>query len=498
MERRYVSIWFRYLRTDWVTRRQPVLKNVPFVLTSQDHNRIVISAVNAFAEAQGIFTGMVAADARAIFPSLILQNDKPEVTEKLLRALGEWCIRFSPIVGVDLPDGLILDASGCPHLWGGEQAYLRHIFSKLKALDYTVRIAMAGTRGTAWAVARYGKGSCIVESGKEYEALVSLPPAAFRLEGGIIERLEKLGLHTIGDFISIPRTALRRRFGEQILARMDEALGNKEEVIEPVVPVEPYQERLPSLEPIRTATGIEIALQKLLDALCKRLQKDSKGLRKAVFKCYRIDGKLETVEIGTNHASHNPAHLFKLFQLKTDSIEPALGIELFTIEAHKVEDVSLVQIKLWDAGGVNTGVAELLDRIAGKLGTNCFQRFLPDEHYWPERSFKPASSLQEERDTSWKVDRPRPLNILPKPEPIHVMAPIPDYPPMSFRYRGKLHKVKKAEGPERIEQEWWIEDGQHRDYYAVEDEEGHRYWLFRLGHYDVAKTYGWYIHGFFE
>ncbi|HEU4902126.1 MAG TPA: DNA polymerase Y family protein, partial [Flavisolibacter sp.] len=83
------------------------------------------------------------------------------------------------------------------------------------------------------------------------------------------------------------------------------------------------------------------------------------------------------------------------------------------------------------------------------------------------------------------------------PERIDVTAPIPDYPPMLFRYKGTMHKIIKADGPERIEQEWWIQDGEHRDYYCVEDEEGRRYWLFRSGHYNEEKTPLWFLHGFF-
>ena len=140
-------------------------------------------------------------------------------------------------------------------------------------------------------------------------------------------------------------------------------------------------------------------------------------------------------------------------------------------------------------------ISELLDRLSNKIGAAAIHRYLPNEHYWPERSVKAAASLDEEATTTWKVDRPRPLQLLARPETIEVMAPIPDYPPMNFRYKGKLHTIIKADGPERIEQEWWIEEGQHRDYYYVEDEEGCRYWLFRLGHYD--ESYKWFVHGVF-
>lgn len=276
------------------------------------------------------------------------------------------------------------------------------------------------------------------------------------------------------------------------------ALGREEEVLEPVQLPEPYHERLPCLEPIVTGTGIEIALKQLLNTLCKRLYREQKGLRNAVLKYYRVDGKTGQVGISTNRPSHHVDHLFNLFSIKLSSIEPALGIELFILEAPKVEDHLPQQEKVWEeSGGLeDVRLSELLDRLTGKTGIKSMHRYLPDERYWPERSFKPALSLGEKIMTDWSADPLRPLHLLTVPEAIEVTAPIPDYPPMLFRYKGKLHKVMRADGPERIEQEWWIRQGQHRDYYRVEDEDGHRYWLFRLGHYNEEK-YQWYMHGFF-
>jgi len=68
---------------------------------------------------------------------------------------------------------------------------------------------------------------------------------------------------------------------------------------------------------------------------------------------------------------------------------------------------------------------------------------------------------------------------------------------MLVKYLGKLHRIKKADGPERIEREWWLEKGPRRDYYRVEDEEGQRYWLFRSGPYEEDQTNQWFLHGFF-
>ena len=499
MGKRFVSIWFRYLHTDWFSLRHPEFHDIPFVLTLPDHGRLVISAANLRAQKEGVHVGMVVADARASFPAIKVCDDKAGLSNKLLTRIAEWCIRYSPYVAIDPPDGLILDASGCAHLWGGEKEYLENILITLKGLGYTIQCAMADTIGSAWAFARFGSGAVVISPGCHIEAILRLPPSALRLNHESVERLDKLGLRDIRSFITMPRSALRRRFGEELLLRLDQAVGKQEEIIQPVHPVEPYQERLPCLEPIVTVVGIEYALRTLIERLCSRLKAEEKGLRRGVLTGYRVDGKIEKIEISTSRATYNQAHLFKLFELKIQLIEPALGIEIFLLEAPKVEDVTPLQEKIWEGscGLENIGLAELLDKITGRFGSNLIKRLIPDEHYWPERSVKPAQSLQEKLTTGWKIDKPRPVKLLPVPEKVDVTAPIPDYPPMLFRYRGKLHKVVKADGPERIEQEWWLQQGQHRDYYYVEDEEGKRYWLFRLGHYDEEKSYQWFIHGFF-
>lgn len=499
MSKRFVSIWFPHLLTDWFTIRQPQLRNLPFVLSAPSHGRMIINSANIPAQKLGVDAGMVLADARALIPSLQVLDDKPGLADKLLLRFAEWFIRFTPYAAIDPPDGIILDATGCSHLWGGDKCYLTEMTNRLQHHGYHVCAAISGTAGASWAVARFGQTLSVIENGQQMEALFALSPAALRLEADTVERLHKLGLLQIKDFVNMPRSALRRRFGKALIQRLDQAFGWEEEIIHPVQPVQPYQERLPCLEPIVTATGIEIALQQLLENLCSRFQKEQKGLRVANFKCYRVDGKIEQVNIGTNRPSHNPVHLFKLFETSLSSIEPDLGIELFVLEAPKVEDHSPLQEKIWEGSGGREDIrlSELIDRIISKTGANTVHRYIPDEHHWPERSIKLSSSLQEKPSTPWRTDRPRPLQLLSKPEPIEVAAPIPDYPPMLFRYKGKVYNIKKADGPERIEREWWLDEGEHRDYYRVEDEEGHRYWVFRSGHYSEDKSWQWFLCGFF-
>lgn len=497
MQKRYVVIWFYHLLADWESRKQPALKDTAFVLATPEKGRMVIKAVNTIAQAKGIYPGMVVADCRAILPSLLVLDYIQGKEQKLLNALAEWCIRFTPVAAVHMPDCLALDVSGCTHLWGGEQPYLNELAKKLRGFGYNIRLAMADTIGCAWAAARFGKNDSIIDRGRQAEALLQMPAAALRIEAATVQRLEKLGLTTIDSFIRMPASALRRRFGQLLLTRLGQALGSEIETPAPVVPPVPFREMLPCLEPVRTAPGIEIALRKLLVLLCARLQKEGKGLRKCTLKAHRIDNNLQQIHISVIRASSGVEHLFKLFELKIQTIEPALGFELFILEATVTEDMPATQDVLWNtATKDNKSVAELLDKLAGRFGTNPIHRYLPAEHYWPERSVRLTTSLDERSDTEWHCDLPRPVQLLTTPEPIEVSVPMPDYPPMLFRHKGVLHNISRADGPERIEQEWWLQQGLYRDYYYVEDENGGRFWLFRAGDYKSTEP-KWYIHGFF-
>lgn len=481
-----------------MTLRKPELGKQPLVFSKAEQNRLIISALNALAESEGLSVGMRIADAKAIFPQLKILEDSQGREQKLLSAIGEWCIRYTPLVALDLPDGLLFNCSGCTHLWGGEQGYLDEVVSRFKSKGYTARAAIADTVGAAWGMARFGATRNIVPPKEQKAVMASLPPVALRLDTQLLDKLQKLGFRRIGAFSTIPHGSLRRRFGDALLLRMMQAFGDVEEYIKPIKVPEPYHERLASLEPIRTRVGIEIALRKLLETLGVRLIGEGKGIRNAALVTYRIDGKMQRIEIGTNQATCHVEHLFKLFDLHLGNIKPGLGIELFVLEATRVEDIDVNQQAFWTGktGLADNSVLELLDKLASKVGAAAINRYLPQERYWPERSIKATKDTKALPQTLWRTDLQRPTQLLPKPEIIQVTAPIPDYPPMNFRYKDTLHQVKRSDGPERIEREWWLERGEHRDYYVVEDQHGKRYWVYRSGHYGVEQTQ-WFIHGFF-
>ncbi len=181
-------------------------------------------------------------------------------------------------------------------------------------------------------------------------------------------------------------------------------------------------------------------------------------------------------------------------------------VETLTLAATVTEPLRATQTQLVGARDSDPAALErLVDRLAGRLGPDNVMRFAARDTHLPERVQAGTSALTESSGSaSWQPPQPRPPRLLARPEPVEAMAPVPDDPPVLFRWRGHTHRITRAEGPERIEPEWWRAPGgdllDTRDYYRVEDADGRRFWLYREGLYDrqAADTPPrWFLHGLF-
>jgi protein ImuB len=240
----------------------------------------------------------------------------------------------------------------------------------------------------------------------------------------------------------------------------------------------------------------------LLNQLCVLLDRAGLGARRLELACYRVDYRVERVAIGTSRPSRDPAHLMRLFEKQLETIAPELGIEIMQLCALEAEAQLPDQLG-FDRADANDPAAPLIDRLASRLGSANVQRLVPVASHLPERAARRVPALAAPRKPgSWPAGRPRPIRLLDYPDPIEVMALLPDDPPLNFRWNRVLHRVRHAEGPERIAAEWWrapAAEGEEgtRDYYRVEDEEGRRFWLYRRGLYRTEAAPRWFLHGFF-
>lgn len=468
----------------------------------------MLTAVNRVAERAGLRPGMTLADARAVLPSLATLPADPAGDMKALAALADWCGRFSPYVALD-PSGnaLWLDATGGAHLFGGEDRLVAEIVARLGALRFTARAAIGDTPGAAWAVARFAAGgqALVVPRGAARETLAALPAAALRLPAATVAGLDMLGLRTIGDLYALPRDALSIRFGPEIAARLDAALGIAFEPISPTPPPVSYSARAAFAEPIARPEDIAAALARLIAELCATLDRAARGARRLAFTLFRTDGTCQRVSVGASRPSRDAAHLMRLFAERIETVDPGFGIDAALLSATVVE--TLPPAQLGDNGAAADEVAQLIDRLANRLKPENVVVFAARESHLPERTAATVPAL-EAQPSAWPVRDPaplRPLRLFAPPEPIEAIAPVPDDPPVMFRWRRVAHRVARAAGPERISPEWWraagldvgADEKSLRDYYRVEAVSGGRYWLFREGVFRADRPPAWFMHGMF-
>jgi protein ImuB len=316
----------------------------------------------------------------------------------------------------------------------------------------------------------------------------------------------------VGQLTAIPRGPFTRRFGRAALTRLDQALGREAEALTFRRPPSPWFARLAFAEPISAPEDMARVTFDVAVRLCAQLEARGQGARRFELSFHRVDGQALPLSIGLSLPGRDPGRLAKLFAPRLETVDPGFGIEVVTLTAEGVEPISGRQARLDHAreASVEEGLAPLVDRLVNRLGENRVWRAAPVESHVPELAVGRAGPLgspawADPDGRPWNPATPRPSRLFRQPEPLEgVMALTPDDPPSQFRWRGQLHRVHRAEGPERIGAEWWkdaIEDvrvDRLRDYYRVEDEAGARFWLFRAGLYgDPQVPPKWWLHGLF-
>ena len=514
-------------------RHSHIGKDRPLVTSIRQGSTFVIAAACPGARALGLNPGMAITQARALVPDLDIRDADPDGDAADLRRLAITAARrWTPLTALSGADGLMLDITGAAHLFGGEARMARRIVRLLARLGFTARVAVADTVGAAWAVARFGhfrSGRCdearagciIVPPAAHIDAIAPLPLAALRLDPRAIDALVHLGVDTIGHLAAMPRAPLVRRFGDRLVTRLDQASGRVAEPLDPVIPPEPIAVVQRFLEPIATAEAIAHWLAALMPRLVAELAQAGQGARRIELVAERIDGVPQRLHIGLARPSRDGAHMLRLITRRIEEIAPGYGIDALALHVRRADrlDAQPFDERLEERPA---DLAPLVDTLANRIGDARLWRMQPVESDVPERSLSAAPPLAEaprtvarlKADDVRQLDRavdlhpwhprwPRPARLLRRPELLdHVIAELPDQPPRRFTWRGETHQIIRADGPERILGEWWQRVSEAevvRDYFRVEDEAGHRFWLFRRGDGERAETgdLAWFMHGAF-
>lgn len=549
--RRILSLWFPRLAAERVLRRRRAALPEPFAVVGDRNGAQVLVSLNVEAERAGLTLGQPLRDATAMCPGLVTRPADPLAEAAFLTVLRRWAGKFSPWVAEESPASLVIDLTGCAHLFGGEAALLAEAEADCASLGLTVRAGVADTPGAAWALARFaGRGvapgrtgdaieqearatrsraakrrgwerggpppalaapgvpqGVIAPPGHMRQALAALPLPALRLSPEAVEGLNRLGLRRVEDIMGLPRAALARRFGTDTLRRLDQALGLEPEPVTPARAPLHFAVRITFPDPIGLLDDLSAAVDRLLPVLCARLREKGRGARRVRLQAFRTDARTEVAEVGLARPADEPDRIRPLLALKLDGIEAGFGIDCLRIAAIETEPLTPRQHRgHFDAQASassrrisDTALEDLVGKLGARLGAEAVTRLHPAESHIPEKSaLTLAAAWSAPHPTPWPEPRaPRPL-ILFRPEPIAAPEDDPT-PPARFRWRRRDLATRQAAGPERIAPEWWLDDPEWRsgprDYWRVETAEGDRLWLFFAHGGEVSG--GWFCHGSF-
>ncbi|MGQ0660595.1 Y-family DNA polymerase [Sphingosinicella sp.] len=504
--RRYLALYFPFLPAARrrIARRLSPDDGRPLAFLVKLKGALRIAAVDQRARALGLTPGLAFADARARVPELASEALDEGADAAWLTRLAEGCDRYTPMVALDLPDGLILDVTGCSHLLGGEAGLAGDIRTRLARLGMSVRAAFAGTPDAARALVRYGSD--------EGEDVRPLPVEALELDPEATTALRRAGLVTIGDLAIRPMAGLAARFGMAAATALRRLLGDETRPIDPRRAPPPVLVERRFAEPIARTEDALHAVGELVGEAAQELEKRGEGGRAFAATLFRCDGFAPRLTIETGRPSRDPALIVRLLRERIDSLadplDPGFGYDMVRLAVLHSEPLAASQFEMAGEERPDADLAALVDRLAVRLGADRVIRLKPYDSHIPERAQVAVEAVAPA--SPWpasKGDEPplRPLFLLDPPEPVQVVAEVPDGPPRRFRRHGAWHEVHRAEGPERIAAEWWRrrhghrpgQGGLTRDYYRIEDKEGRRFWLFRHGLYGEKADPGWYLHGLF-
>ncbi|GHD17466.1 Y-family DNA polymerase [Tianweitania populi] len=462
------------------------------MVSRRQDNAQRIAALDPVAEKSRLRLGQGIAEARAMHPDLDIVEEDPEADRRLLEALADWCDRYTPLVAMDWPDGLYLDITGCAHLFGGEAALMADVLKRMRGQGFDVRAGLAATPGAAYALAHFQSGAIIAE-GAEAETLAPYPLSALRLAPDTCQGLESVGLRVVGAVLSAPRAPLAKRFGKDLLLRLDQAVGRVDESIRPRRAVPSLSAERRFFEPIGTLEDIEQLVLTLSTSLQPALAARGEGVTSLELALFRVDGTVFCLRVHTARPLREAKLIQLLFHEKlaavSEKLDTGYGFDLLRLSVLTAQPYVEVQNDMIEEGNSEVqNIALLADRVEARLGRQVVVHPMEVASHIPERAVAhvPGTALiGKEKESGPRSTFSRPLRLLRMPEPVEVTAEIPEGPPAHFRWRRMHHRIVRAEGPERLTPEWWRDEtGETRDYYRVEDGEGYRYWLFREGLYE--------------
>ncbi len=445
-------------------------------MVAEEKNALRLFSLTEGALATGLHQGMPLTDAKGVLPDLLTQVREERSEADLLITLHRWAERYSPWRAMEGHDALLLDITGCSHLWGGEAPMAEDIAQALEGFGFRTHLAVADSKGAALTAARFtDEALTLIPPGRSTQVLGALPLTAL---GDKAYDLRRLGLKTLADVAALPRAEMAKRFGYDLMLRLDETLGTRSTPVSPTKAARPYAARMSFPDPIGLLSDVTMGLEKVLGSLCRQLREDGRGARLVELSLNHADGEETVRQVGLAEPCQNPNLILRQFTPLLEKVDAGFGIDRMRVIAITHEGYTERQLSSETEQVGSDKLTELVGRLGNRLGFDRIAMPRPTGSHLPGFDVRQAEAVSRPETSSWPPSSaPLPLRLTP-PRPVEPLSA--GRPPGRFRCQDTVHEITHARGPRRVAGEWWQNDRARHptyDYWDVQTRDGARLWL---------------------
>ncbi|MHC4840659.1 MAG: error-prone DNA polymerase, partial [Planctomycetota bacterium] len=468
---RTLCVMLPWFRSERITRslEQP---EPELAVVLRRGNTQLVTGVSRSAARVGVREDMTLAAARALLPQLqiIPQNDEAE--SDALESLAELLYQFTPGIRLARPNALLLDITGTETLHGGEAEIVAKTLVALGSLKYTANVAIADNSTAALTLAPYSEQQ-ITTVGHGDAAFKNTSLPALRLPHRVERMLGDIGIRTVGEVLALPKNGLPQRFGDELVTRLLQLQGQREESFEPWRPTEKIRERLDFTAPTNNYTALLFLLKQAASFISTRLESRSLGARHLDVRMVCTDGDDLNFGFDTARPTMDTKGIETLLLSRFERLDRGdRWFEALHITAPSVEPVTQNQLTLFNRVEYSQSSGELnrlIDELVGRLGNESVSRAIATDHPHPSQSFRYVHYLSKEQSSESEYAGFRPA-IVDRKQTIAVQNSFTELPALwdFSHYSGALKVVGHAER---------ITVSEPTDFLTIETPDGATHWV---------------------
>ena len=258
--------------------RSPELDSTSVALLSPgESTRRTIWQVSERAHEAGVRPGQLVSQAVSLCPSLTLLEPDPAHYDAAVDCMLELLSELTPILEPAGHGRVFLGMDGLGRLFGSPSRQAKRALCSLFRIFPTplvaaTRAGMAPGKFGAWvaaAAARSGE-PVIVEESELTSFLARCPVSALPVDPLIIQRLERLGIQSLGELRRFPEPSLISQFGEEGRSALAWSTGKRIDPVRPWHRPKPIRVSLDFPNPVGLTETLHGALDRLIERALSR------------------------------------------------------------------------------------------------------------------------------------------------------------------------------------------------------------------------------------